>query len=134
MAAAAAQAAAAAARAAATARPNPIVFVHGIQGSWLKNHYPVDYQNEIYWTGILKKQFSKIHLSSIDSTVDYDIDKFIFPHQATAFIYESIVEELRREVTEQAYMFTYDWRKDNRSSAKKLGAFVKLVLTKAKAH
>ncbi|MHC4738740.1 MAG: lipase family alpha/beta hydrolase [Planctomycetota bacterium] len=113
---------------------NPIIFVHGMQGAWLKNQYPVDYQNEIYWTGILKKQFSKIHLSSIDSTVDYDIDKFIFPHQAIAFIYETIVEELRREVTEQTYVFTYDWRKDNRSSAKKLGEFVKLVLTKAKAH
>jgi len=114
--------------------PNPIVFVHGMQGSWLKNQYPVDYQDEIYWTGILRKQFSKIHLSSIDSTVDYDIDRFIFPHQAVALIYESIVEELRREVTEQTYMFTYDWRKDNRSSAKKLGDFVKMVLTKAKAH
>lgn len=112
----------------------PIIFVHGIQGSWLKNQYPVDYQDEIYWTGILKKQFDKIHLSNIDSTVDYDIDKFIFPHQAVAFIYESIVEELRREVTEQTYMFTYDWRKDNRFSAKRLGNFVKMVLAKAKVH
>jgi len=112
----------------------PIIFVHGIQGSWLKNQYPVDYQDEIYWTGILKKQFSNIHLSNIDSTVDCDIDKFIFPHQAVAFIYESIVEELRREVTDQTYMFTYDWRKDNRYSAKKLGEFVEMVLTKAKAH
>ncbi len=114
--------------------PNPIIFVHGIQGAWLKNQYPVDYQNEIYWTGIMKKQFSKIHLSDIDSRVDRDIDKFIFPHQAVELIYESIVEELRREVTEQTYMFTYDWRKDNRYSAKKLGEFVELILQKVNAH
>ena len=87
---------------------NPIIFVHGIQGSWLKNQYPVDYQDEIYWTGILKKKFEKIHLSSIDQTVDHDIDKFIFPHQAITLAYESIVEELREEVTKHTYMFTYD--------------------------
>jgi pimeloyl-ACP methyl ester carboxylesterase len=112
----------------------PIIIVHGMQGSWLKNHYDVDYQDEIYWTGILKRQFGKIHLNPIDHSVDCDIDKFIFPHQAVAFIYESLVEELRAEVTEQTYVFTYDWRKDNRSSAKRLGEFVKVVLAKAKAH
>ncbi|MHC4759422.1 MAG: hypothetical protein ACYTE8_12265, partial [Planctomycetota bacterium] len=78
---------------------NPIIFVHGIQGAWLKNQYPVDYQNEIYWTGVTKKDFSKLHLSRIDRSVDSDIDRFIFPHQAVPLIYESIVEELRREVT-----------------------------------
>jgi len=114
--------------------PNPIIFVHGIQGAWLKNQYPVDYQDEIYWTGIFRKQFRKIHLSHIDSMVDRDIEKFIFPHQAIAFIYESIVEELRQEVTEHTYIFTYDWRKDNRYSAKKLGDFVKLVLRKTRTH
>ena len=113
---------------------NPIIFVHGIQGSWLKNQYPVDYQDEIYWTGILKKKFEKIHLSSIDQTVDHDIDKFIFPHQAITLAYESIVEELREEVTKHTYMFTYDWRKDNRHSAKKLQEFIKLVLVKAQTH
>jgi pimeloyl-ACP methyl ester carboxylesterase len=112
----------------------PIIFVHGIQGSWLKNEYPVDYQDEIYWSGILKKKFGKIHLSSIDRTVDSDIDKFIFPHQAVPFIYESIVEELREEVTEHTYMFTYDWRKDNRYSAEKLAEFVELVLRKVQTN
>ena len=113
---------------------NPIIFVHGIQGAWLKDHYPVDYQDEIYWSGILKKKFGKLHLSTINQAVDQDIDRFIFPHQAVAFVYESIVEELREEVTEQTYVFTYDWRKDNRLSAKRLGDFVKLVLTKAQTH
>ena len=85
---------------------NPIIFVHGIQGSWLKNQYPVDYQDEIYWTGILKKKLEKIHLSSIDQTVDHDIDKFIFPHQAITLAYESIVEELREEVTKHTCLHT----------------------------
>ena len=77
--------------------PNPIIFIHGIQGAWLKDHYPVDYQDEIYWSGIMKKKFGKLHLSSINQTVDSDIDRFIFPHQAVAFVYESIVDELREE-------------------------------------
>ena len=34
---------------------NPVIFVHGIQGSWLKDEYPVDYDNAVLWTGILKK-------------------------------------------------------------------------------
>lgn len=113
---------------------NPIIFVHGIQGSWLKNQYPVDYQNEIYWTGILKKKFESLHLNSINQTVDQDIDKFIFPHQAVPLAYESIVEELREEVTEHTYVFTYDWRKDNRLSAEKLKEFIELVLIKAQTH
>ncbi len=116
------------------AYPNPIIFVHGIQGSWLKNQYPVDYQDELYWTGVLKKKFGKLHLSSINKEVDRDIDTFIFPHQAVALVYESIVEELREEVTENTYVFTYDWRKDNRLSAKRLAVFGDLVLTKAKTH
>ncbi len=113
---------------------NPIIFVHGIQGSWLKNQYPVDYQDEIYWTGVLTKKFNKIHLSSVNNSVDRDINKFIFSHQAIPLIYESIVEELREEVTEHTYVFTYDWRKDNRFSAEKLKEFVELVLIKAQTH
>ena len=114
--------------------PYPIIFVHGIQGAWLKNQYPVDYQDEIYWTGILKKKFDKLHLSALNSTVDKDINTFIFPHQAVPMIYESIVEELRSEATEQSYVFTYDWRKDNRLAAEKLGEFIQQVLERARIH
>ncbi len=114
--------------------PNPIIFIHGIQGAWLKNQYPVDYQDEIYWTGILKKKFDKLHLSAINSDVDKDINTFIFPHQAVPLIYESIVEELRSEATEQSYLFTYDWRKDNRLAAEKLGEFIRQILERAKIH
>jgi len=114
--------------------PYPIIFVHGIQGAWLKNQYPVDYQDEIYWTGVLVKKFGKLHLSTIDSTVDADIDKFIHPHQAVPLVYESVVEELRDEISPQTYVFTYDWRKDNRLSAERLGEFVENILAKAKVH
>jgi len=114
--------------------PYPIIFVHGIQGAWLKNQYPVDYQDEIYWTGVLKKKFDKLHLSALNSTVDKDINTFIFPHQAVPMIYESIVEELRSEATEQSYVFTYDWRKDNRLAAEKLGEFIQQVLERARIH
>ncbi len=112
----------------------PIIFVHGIKGAWLKNQYPVDYQDEIYWSGIMLKKFGKLHLSDIDSSVDSDIDRFIFPHQAVPLAYESVVDEIREEVTPLTYVFTYDWRKDNRLSAEKLGEFVELVLKKAKVH
>jgi len=114
--------------------PNPIIFVHGIQGAWLKNHYPVNYQDEIYWTGIMKREFENLQLSVVDSTIDRDFDKFIFAHQAVPFVYESIVNELRQEASKYTYAFTYDWRKDNRLSANMLATFVDLILKKVAVH
>ena len=49
---------------------NPVIVVHGVQGSWLKDEYPVDYQNSILWTGILRKNFGSLHLHPLDATVD----------------------------------------------------------------
>ena len=112
----------------------PVIFVHGIQGSWLKNQYPVNYQDEVYWTGIMRKDFEKLYLNTADTSIDRDFDKFIFAHQAVPFVYESIAGELREEATKYTYLFTYDWRKDNRISAALLGEFVKLVLKKAAIH
>lgn len=117
-----------------TTKTNPIIFVHGIQGSWLKNQYEVDYQNEIYWTGILKKKFSKLHLDTTNQMIDKDIDSLIFPHQSVPIAYESIIEELREEVSKHTFMFTYDWRKDNKKSALQLKEFVELILLKYNTH
>ena len=44
------------------ASTNPVIVVHGLQGSWLKDEYPVDYQGSILWTGILRKNFRSLHL------------------------------------------------------------------------
>ena len=114
----------------------PIIFVHGIQGSWLKNEYPVDYDNQKLWTGIplLGRKYAKLPLSDVDSEVDAAVERFIFPHQAVPLAYESIVDELREEVTPYTYVFTYDWRKDNRVAAGMLGQFVDLVLKTVTAH
>ena len=105
---------------------NPIIFVHGIQGSWLKDEYPVDYDNAVVWTGILKKRFDALHLHRLDDSVDTDVNRLIMPHQAVPMIYEGIIDEIRDEMDDQpyAYSFTYDWRKDNRLSARALGEFM----------
>jgi hypothetical protein len=113
---------------------NPVIFVHGIQGSWLKNQYPVDYQNEIYWDAILRKDFDKIKLSPLDQGVDQGDEYLIAAHQTISLIYSSLMREIREDVTPASYVFTYDWRKDNRVSAKLLGGFVDLVIHKAQVH
>jgi pimeloyl-ACP methyl ester carboxylesterase len=115
---------------------NPVIFVHGIQGSWLKDEYPVDYDKTVVWTGILKKDFDSLHLHSLDATVDAQTARFIMPHQAVPLIYENIVDEIRYEMDSQpyAYVFTYDWRKDNRLAARALGEFIARVLHVAGVH
>jgi pimeloyl-ACP methyl ester carboxylesterase len=115
---------------------NPVIIVHGIQGSWLKDEYPVDYNDAIVWTGILRKDFGALHLHQLDDTVDTEINRLVMPHQAIPLIYESIVDEIRDEMDDQpyAYVFTYDWRKDNRLSARALAEFIERVLHIAGVH
>ena len=115
---------------------NPVIFVHGIQGSWLKDQYPVDYDREILWTGILRKNFDALHLHELDNAVDADPRRWVMPHQAVPLIYEGLLEEIRDEMDEQpyAYMFTYDWRKDNRWAAQALAQFIDRVLRVCRAH
>ena len=115
---------------------NPVILVHGAQGSWLKDEYPVDYNNDVLWTGILKKKFDTLHLHELDATVDAQVKRWIMPHQAVPLIYEGIVDEIRDEMDEQpyAYVFTYDWRKDNRLAAQALSEFIDRVLRVAGVH
>ena len=119
------------------ARTDPIIVVHGIQGSWLKDEYPVDYQDSILWTGILRKRFKALHLHAADPAVDAEATRLIRPHQAVPLIYESLVDEIREELEEThpyVYMFTYDWRKDNRQAAAELREFAERVLHIAGVH
>ena len=119
------------------ANNNPVIVVHGIQGSWLKDEYPVDYQDSVLWTGILRKKFESLHLHPVDADVDADAGRLINPHQAVPLVYESLVEEIREELEDRhpyVYMFTYDWRKDNRLAAARLGQFVERVLHMAGVH
>jgi pimeloyl-ACP methyl ester carboxylesterase len=115
---------------------NPVIFVHGIQGSWLKDEYPIDYDNTVVWTGILKKKFDALHLHRMDDSVDTEVNRLIMPHQAVPIIYEGIIDEIRDEMGKQpyAYAFTYDWRKDNRLSANALAEFIERVLKIAAVH
>lgn len=116
---------------------NPVIVVHGIQGSWLKDEYPVDYQSSTLWTGVLHRDFKALHLHALDATVDADARRLVRAHQAIPLVYESLVEEIREELEEihpYVYTFTYDWRKDNRIAAVELGQFVDRVLHIAGVH
>ena len=115
---------------------NPVIFVHGIQGSWLKDEYPVDYDKAVVWTGVLKKKFDALHLHRLDGTVDTEVNRLIMPHQVVPMIYDGIIDEIRDEMEGQpyAYAFTYDWRKDNRLSARSLAEFIERVLLIAGVH
>ncbi len=116
---------------------NPVIVVHGSQGSWLKDEYPVNYQNSILWTGALRRNFGALHLHPDDATVDADPRRLVQPHQAVPLIYEPLVEEIREELEEThpyVYAFTYDWRKDNRVAADDLARFVDRALHIARVH
>ena len=52
------------------ANTNPVIVVHGIRGSWLKDEYPVDYQDSILWTGVLRRNFKALHLHPLDAAVN----------------------------------------------------------------
>lgn len=117
----------------------PVIFVHGIQGSWLKDEYPVDYDDEVLWTGVLKKNFAQLHLHEADLSVDAQVRKLVRPHQAVPLIYEDLIDEIRDEMEDDghnpyAYVFTYDWRKDNRLASAELAGFVDEVLKIAGVH
>lgn len=112
----------------------PIILVHGIQGSWLKNQYNVDFQDEIYWDAILKRKTNKIHLNTEYPTFDSSYNKFIFPHQQVPLVSAKILEELQSEASKYSYAFSYDWRKDNRLAAEELSEFVNLVIRKTQIH
>lgn len=115
--------------------PHPIIFVHGIKGAWLKNEYPVDYQDEVLWKGLeIFGRYDELHLHPGDPSVDADARRLVGPHQAIALAYESFVEELRQEVTPYVYVFRYDWRKDNRASAEFLAHFIDVILRKVSIH
>ena len=116
---------------------NPVIVVHGVQGSWLKDEYPVDYQQSILWTGIITRDFDRLHLHPLDASVDAEPKRLVMPHQAVPLIYERLVEEIRDELDDThpyVYAFTYDWRKDNRLAAAELGRFVDRVLHIAGVH
>jgi pimeloyl-ACP methyl ester carboxylesterase len=115
---------------------NPVIMVHGIQGAWLKNEYPVDYDKAVLWTGILKKEFDALHLHPMDATVDSRLTRFVMPHQTVPIIYENIVDEIRNEMDDQpyVYVFTYDWRKDNRITAQILAEFINRILHVTGVH
>lgn len=115
--------------------PYPIIFVHGIKGAWLKNEYPVDFQDEVLWNGLeIMGHYDDLSLHVDDASIDQDAQHLVSPHQAIALVYESFVEELRQEVTPYTYVFRYDWRKDNRASADYLKFFIDLILKKVSIH
>lgn len=115
---------------------SPVIFVHGLQGAWLKDEYPVDYNDAVIWTGVLTKRFDALHLHALDDSFDAETRRLVMPHQAVPFIYEGIIDEIRDEMDDQSYVyaFTYDWRKDNRLSARALGEFMERVLRIAGLH
>ncbi len=122
---------------AAKSQPDPVViFVHGIQGSWLKNEYPVDYDDKLLWSGITRRKMSALHLHPRDASVDQDAETLVEPHQMIPLIYKEIVEEIRDELSERPYVyaFRYDWRKDNREAAKALRNFTARALQIAAVH
>ena len=111
-----------------------VVFIPGIQGSWLKNEYSVNFQRDVLWDGILTKKFRHLKLSKENDLVDIDHRKLIESHQIIPFAYESFIDEIREEASPFTYVFHYDWRKDCRVTSKELYSFIRAIVFKVSVH
>ncbi|MBF0519927.1 MAG: alpha/beta fold hydrolase [Nitrospirae bacterium] len=118
---------------------SPVIFVPGILGTKLYDYYPLDTQ--MLYSAVLDSHtdFDPIMLDE-KGLYDKYLDKLIYGNEIISQVYGEIIGELRDCLTlsgsehVKVYVFPYDWRYSIKSNAKKLGAFVDLIIAKSNAH
>jgi pimeloyl-ACP methyl ester carboxylesterase len=119
----------------------PVILVHGITGSVLRDEYtsPPD---EVWKPGIFKvEQYDRVavHPESPAPSPQTPLYEAVEPARVTASytvraVYGELIDLLRRDLPERgeptvpAYLFSYDWRQDNRVNAARLGDFIAEVI------
>ena len=121
---------------------SPIIFVPGIKGTTLSDHYPLEHQT-VYnaVTDKLVFNFDPVMLDDAGQ-FDRDLDRLIYEHEVISLVYGEFVSELRESLplddrkkeNARVYVFPYDWRYSVVSNAARLARFVDLILAKSNAH
>jgi pimeloyl-ACP methyl ester carboxylesterase len=122
----------------------PVVLVHAITGSVLRDEYPLP--PESVWDpgvfGVEAFERIAIHPESPAATPEKALYEALGPSRLTAshavrIIYGDLVDVLRKDLAEggeppvPAYAFAYDWRQDNRLTAARLGEFIAEAIERA---
>jgi len=120
----------------------PIIFVPGIKGTTLSDHYPLDHQT--VYNALAEKLVFNFDPVMLDGAgkFDRDLDRLIYEHEAISLVYGEMVSELRESLPlddqkkeyVKVYIFPYDWRYPIALNARRLSQFVDLILAKTNAH
>jgi pimeloyl-ACP methyl ester carboxylesterase len=118
----------------------PIIFIPGIMGTSLSDHYPLDHQT-VYHSA-LDKMMTDFDSVMLDDNGEYDrqLDRLIYQNEVISLVYGEMIAELRenlpldREECVKTYVFPYDWRHSISHNAVKLADFVELIIRKSDAH
>jgi len=122
----------------------PVVLVHAITGSVLVDEYPLP-PEPVWDPGIFKVEaFDRIavHPESPAPTPESPVYEALGPSRVNVshtvrIIYGQLIDLLRKDLAEKgepvvpAFLFSYDWRQDNRLTAARLGAFISEVIERA---
>lgn len=120
----------------------PIIFVPGIKGTTLSDHYPLEHQT--VYNAVTEKMVFNFDPVMLDDAgqFDRDLDHLIYEHEVISLVYGEFVSELRESLplddqkkeNAKVYVFPYDWRYPIASNAVRLAQFVDLILAKSNAH
>jgi pimeloyl-ACP methyl ester carboxylesterase len=118
----------------------PIIFIPGIMGTSLSDHYPVDHQTA--YNPVLDKLTADFESIMLDDNGEYDrnLDRLIFQNEVISLVYGEMIAELRENLPldrgdfVKAYVFPYDWRHSISHNAAKLADFVELIIRKSDSH
>lgn len=120
----------------------PIIFIPGIMGTTLSDHYPIDHT--VVYSAVFDKLMTNFDPIMLDDLGQYDkaLDRLIRENEVLSLVYGEIVAELRENLpldekgseNAKAYVFPYDWRYSINDNALKLSGFVDLIIRKSDAH
>jgi pimeloyl-ACP methyl ester carboxylesterase len=119
----------------------PVILVHAITGSVLRDEYPLP-PEPVWDPGVFGTEFYEriaVHPESARPSPEAHLYEAVGPSRVTVShavrsIYGELVELLRNDLHERgdppvpAHLFSYDWRQDNRASAARLGDFINEVI------
>jgi pimeloyl-ACP methyl ester carboxylesterase len=122
----------------------PVILVHAITGSVLRDEYPLP-PEPVWDPGVFKvEEFDRIavHPESPAPTPEAPAYEALGPSRVNVshtvrLIYGELIDLLRKDLAEKgepvvpAFLFSYDWRQDNRLTAARLGAFIAEVIDRA---
>lgn len=116
-------------------RQNPVIVIPGITATDFHDDYP--HGSDHIWSMVFSKDFERIALHPDDLRYEARQPARVRPGRAFP-IYDDLVDALRHELSPRAdqptpvFLFPYDWRRDIRDSAGKLGDFVQEVLSRTR--